>query len=143
MMSVRKWTYSARIVAEWLEARRIQHSPNVNATRSLATNGCNHAIRIAFRLPPGLTKQLYLAVQTHPAVVGDAFAETSLHTDKEVIRICTDLAYSGPPKRHTTPSALFTHLAQLLQLLGAPDTYASAVQQNSGNYTLDSDDDCA
>lgn len=136
------WTYSAALVARWLEARAQVEAGLPRPAPQSSHLGCRdcplheHGLALDFAAPPGFGQaaRLRLSVQTHPAVVGDAFAETC------VLRVparpgallggvasSRALGYACETRRHATPEALFAHLREVADALRGAGAYAAVL----------------
>lgn len=114
-------TYCLGIVAAWLDASGIAHEiSNARVGLSFVDHG------VLARLPGDFR----VSIQTHPTVVGEAFAETALCHKH---RIVDALAYQhrGVIRWHT-PHELFAHVRELVELLDGHTADDDAVTLKDG-----------
>lgn len=97
-------TYSLRVVENYLEQNKINYMI-LNALVGLTLY--NHGCRI------DLTDDLKMSIQTHPMIVGPAFAETAIQSVKNQTVVYGKFGHNNVI-RHDTPEDLFHHIQEVL-----------------------------
>jgi hypothetical protein len=94
-------TYSLRVVVDHLDSKEMKYkfaSGGGGAAMCLYDHGCKVLLSNGFEL----------SVQTHPMLVGPAFAETALIKDGKLVWFMSN--DGDEVIRHDTPEALFEHI---------------------------------
>ena len=112
------YAYSARLVAEFLDANGITYKAHSSAG---GYSLYRHGLRASFDLGDGAF--LHMSIQTCPPVAGPAFAETALQSATRSFVECAALDYfpSDPIIRHREPVDLFAHIKTVQETLSGDE----------------------
>lgn len=101
------YSYSARIVTEWLDAHGLSWRCKSNGCLGFVETG------VALKLTDAADQNFELSVQTDPTIAGRCFAETAMTRNGQVV--LTQVGNYGDVRGFRTPEELFDHLSTLTE----------------------------
>ncbi len=106
-------TYSLRVVMQHLDSKGLSYSFSSGPVGpSIYEHGCRLEL-------PCSCGDVKMSIQTHPTLVGPAFAETAIIKDGKLIWFKMDDRDDGNDvMRHDTPEQLFEHIRMVIKHFG-------------------------